>query len=84
MAERYWEEILEKEGLPADLPNNDEIPLGDGLGMISTAEDAAEDDGVDSSMCPLNLGYSIGDTHIDRPGDRPTEYEALNGLDEKK
>ena len=73
---KYWERLLRSEGMPSELPeeeNGQRIRLGDGLGRKSDRQEALEDTGLyHSSMCPIKLGRRI-DGNLDQPNDRPLE-----------
>jgi len=79
----YWENILNKEGLsPISNKEMGKNPLGDGLGNVSPKIDKLEEENKGHGpMCPINLGYSIDETKVDQPNDRPTEEEVFNKLD---
>lgn len=71
----YWDELLKKEGLPAELEPEKlgiRVPLGDGLGRKTDAEEKLEDRGGHSRTCPINLGHGLNG-NIDQPNDRPLE-----------
>lgn len=83
-----WEQILEADGLGADLPPISpgiQVPLGDGLGRKTFKEEEGEDfgnrgRGIDSNMCPIVLGTDL-DGVLNQPGQRPVEEEVI-GNDE--
>jgi len=72
----YWEELLAKEGMPAQLPPEKlgkQVVLGDGLGRKTNREELIEDGGKGhSKMCPINLRVAIN-ADIDQPTDNPLE-----------
>ncbi len=84
----YWEKLLAKEGLPAELPPEKlgkRVVLGDGLGRKTNREELIEDSGKGHSrMCPINLHVAINATNIDQPTDNPPErlwVETETGLE---
>lgn len=77
---KEWNKRLAEEGLPEELPKEDNgtrVRLGDGLGNKTDAEEDLEDSNLGHSrMCPINLGHGLND-EINQPADRPVEKSVL-------